>query len=465
MRQVRIKSLVAILTLIAAGMLRAETIIPAKLSLNDAVRLSMGMNVSLKSAVEAQKASLSDLRIAKFNTTYSAGSNLNIQHSSSSTGLSQLVFSDLNYANPIGTEAVLRLSPLGVGNQFGAVGLLVRQPLLKGKGNLSTRGLQLLGAQSDVTIRNHELYRAQQTTVMNVIEAYYGAVLARERLKVQEDAVTIAQEVADGTRKREAAGLMTGIQVTRADFNVARTKDSFNIQSQSTRGSLDRLMLAIGGGIGETPDLTDPLPEVVPDPPALEEAIKTAIIKRPELRVLDERIANQTRDLSVRKDAFRPGLNAVARFDSTNPDKGLISGSLFDMGSTVLGVEFNVPLDQRALRENHDTAERTLAILQEQQNFEMDQITEEVRGAYREVETAKLSFQIYGQNLAVAEDGLRLAKRMVEEGEGSNRDILDAQDALTSTQSGVLSAKTDLYLAGIRLRYAMGEDLMTMGSK
>ena len=465
MRRLKVKSLVAILTLIAPGMLRAETIIPAKLSLGDAVRLSMGLNVSLKSAAEAQKASLSGLRIAKLNTSYSVGSNLNVEHSSSTSGLSQLVFSDLNYTNPIGTEAVLRLSPLGVGNQFGSVGLLVRQPLMKGRGILSQRGSLLRSAQSDVTIREYDLYRSRQTTVLSVIESYYGAVLAQERLKVEEQALFIAEEVADGTRKREAAGLMTGIQVTRSDLNVARTRDSLNLQRQSSRGSLDKLMLAIGGGIGETPELTDPLPETAPEPPTLEDAIRTALIKRPELRVLDERIANQTRALAIRRDAFRPALNAVARFDSTNPDTGLISGSMFDMGSTVLGVEFNVPIDTRALQENHDTAKRSLAIIQEQQNFEMDQITEEVRRAYRDLEAAKLSFEIYSQNLAVALDGLRLARRMVEEGEGSNRDVLDAQDALTSTQSGVLSAKTDLYLAGIRLRYAMSEDLTTVGSK
>lgn len=465
MRRFKVESLLAILILIASGIACAETIIPAKLSLGDAVRLSMGLNVSLKSAAEAQKASLSGLRIAKLSTSYSVGSNLNVQHSSSSSGLSQLVFSDLNYANPVGTEAVLRLSPFGVGNQFGSVGLLVRQPLMKGRGILSQRGSLLRNAQSDVTVREYDLYRSRQTTVMSVIESYYGAVLAQERLKVEEQALSIAEEVADGTRKREAAGLMTGIQVTRSDLNVARTRDSLNLQRQSSRGSLDRLMLAIGGGIGEIPELTDPLPETAPETPTLEDAIKTALIKRPELRVLDERIANQTRDLAIRRDAFRPALNAIARFDSTNPDTGLISGSMFDMGSTVLGVEFNVPIDTRALQENHDTAKRSLAIIHEQQNFEMDQITEEVRRAYRDLEAAKLSYQIYSQNLAVAEDGLRLARRMVEEGEGSNRDVLDAQEALSSTRSGVLSAKTDLYLAGIRLRYAMGEDLTTVGSK
>jgi cobalt-zinc-cadmium efflux system outer membrane protein len=352
-----------------------------------------------------------------------------------------------------------------VGSSFGSVGVLVRQPLMQGRGRLSPRGYEVLNARSDVTVRQYDLFQARQATIVGVIEAYYGAVLAQERVKVRERAVAIAQEVADGSRKREEAGLMTGLQVTRADINVARTKDDLNLARQSSRGQLDRLMLAVGTGIGETPELTDPLPDTVPELPTIEEAIKTAVVKRTELKALDVRIANQERDLAMRKDAFRPALNAVARFDSTNPDTGLISGSIFDMGSTVLGVELSLPLDKRALQANRDITEKELQILRERQDYQTDQITEEVRRAYRGVESAKISLEIYGQNLVTAEEGLRLAQRMVEEGEGSNRDVLDAQQALSEVEVGVLSAKTDLFLAGVRMRQAMGEDLTVMVSK
>jgi outer membrane protein TolC len=54
---------------------------------------------------------------------------------------------------------------------------------------------------------------------------------------------------------------------------------------------------------------------------------------------------------------------------------------------------------------------------------------------------------------------------MVEEGIDDNRIVLDAQDSLTQVESGLLSARVDLYLANINLRYAMGQDLTDMGSK
>ena len=446
-------------------MLRGEEIIPAKLSLDDAISISLGVNVSLKSAVQAQKASETRLHVTQLNTSYSMGSTVNLERSPTSSTFSNLVYSDLNYENLIGTTATVRLSPLGVGSSFGSVGLLLKQPLMQGRGRLSQKGYDVLNARSDVTVREYDLFQARQDTILGVIEAYYGAVLSQERVTVAEQALSISKEVADGSRKREAAGLMTGLQVTRADIQVARTNDDLNLARQSSRGSLDRLMLAIGAGMGETPELTDPLPETVPDLPPLEEAIKAAVVKRTELKALDVRIANQQRDLDMRKDAFRPALNAVARFDSTNPDTGLISGSIFDMGSTVLGVELSLPLDKRALQANKDIAEKDLQILRDRQDYQTDQITEEVRRAYRAVESAKISLEIYTQNLTTAQDGLHYAERLVEEGEGSNRDVLDAQQALSEVQVGLLSAKTELYLASMRLKQAMGEDLTTMVSK
>ena len=73
--------------------------------------------------------------------------------------------------------------------------------------------------------------------------------------------------------------------------------------------------------------------------------------------------------------------------------------------------------------------------------------------------------EILAQNKTSAEDNLRIANRMMEEGEGSSRDVLDAQLAVTEVDSSLLSAKTDLFLATIDLKRAMGEDISTMEFK
>jgi outer membrane protein TolC len=164
-------------------------------------------------------------------------------------------------------------------------------------------------------------------------------------------------------------------------------------------------------------------------------------------------------------DELRPGISAVARFQSSNDDEGMLTGSLFSLGSTTIGIEVDIPLDKRQRVEERDIAARELDILEEQRSFQMEEIAEEVRSSYLSYESNRISLGIETERLADAKENLRIAERMVEEGEADNRDVLSAQEALVNAESGIISAKTDLYLATMELRYAMGEDLTTMGSR
>lgn len=130
-----------------------------------------------------------------------------------------------------------------------------------------------------------------------------------------------------------------------------------------------------------------------------------------------------------------------------------------------MGLELRLPLDKRAIKEEQEIAERELNILNEQRAFQAERIAEEVRSAYRALESTSTSLDILTTNLEVAKQNLHIAERMVEEGQGDNRDVLSAQEALTRAESGIISAKIDLYLATLELKYAIGEDLTTVGSK
>jgi outer membrane protein len=444
---------------------RAESVIPAKLSVADAVGIALGLNPDLKQAEEAKRASMSKLRIASYHTSLNFGSSTSLQRAPGSSDLSSLVSTQLSYESPFGTTGAVAISPLGMGSKHGALGLSLTQPLSKGSGMFSSKGLALKSAQSDVTVQNKQLFLSRQATVQGVVEAYYGAVLAREEVKVREQAVKFAEEAADGWRKREKEGSAAGIDVTRSDIQVSQTKNALNSQQRTARNSLDQLMIAIGSGVGETPELTDAVPQTEITTPALADAVNTALANRAELTVYDERLGEQARQLARAKDQLRPQLDLVARFNGAGDSTGLIGRSIFDQGLLATGIEYSIPLDQRVSQENRDTATRQLDVLRNLRLFQMDQITEQVRSAYRRVDSARASLAILAQNKTTAMENLRIANRMMEEGEGSSRDILDAQQAITEVDSSLLSADTDLYLAAIDLKRAMGEDITQMGFK
>lgn len=462
----RLRTVLTILMLLSTSpaALWAADSVPEKLSLAQAVAMALEANVGLKSAEEAHLASLSRLRVATLPTSLDAVSTARLEHSSDETDSSSLAYGELSYRNLFGTEASFAVSPFGFGSERASVGLTIRHPLTTGRGVLSEKGALAESARSSVSIRKEQLYMSRQSTVLAVIQAYYRAVLAREQVKIQEEAITIAEQALDGARKREKARLIAGIEVSRAEINLALTRDALNIQRAAARGTLDRLMLAIGQGMGQSPELelTDPVPDVNPATPDLGEAIKIALANRSELAVYDEQLADEERSVAIAEEQLRPELDVVARFSSTSTDTGFVSGSIIDLGYSTAGIELRFPLDKRATREERDTASRALNILREQRAFETEEISEQVRAAVRALESARTSLSIYSQNLDVAKERHRLAERMVEEGEGSNREVLEAQEALTRVKGGLLSAKVDLYLATVNLKYAMGEDLTTM---
>ena len=433
--------------------------VPAKLSLQDAIGLALKTHVNVKATEADQLASLSRLRMEEINTTLSLGADSNMGHSSESSEVSGRTFGSLTLETPAGTLASFDVTPFGTGEERGYVGMSIRQPLVKGRGGLSEKSDALLSARSSVAMMRQELFQSRQSTILNVMEAYFGAVLEREQVKIQERGLEIARISAEGYRKREAEQLVTGLDVRRAELNVAETEDDLNLQQQRARSSVDRLMLAIGAGVGRIPELTDTVPDIAEDPPTLEEAIKIALQNRPELHIYEERLANEKRSVAMARDQLRPDLAVVAGFRSTNLDTGIIGGSIFDQGYSSVGLEFRVPLDKRIIKETRDIASRALGILEEQRTYERERIVEDVRQAYRTLEQAKISQGIYSTNLDRAKEQLYFAQRLMEEGEGSSRDTLEAQGSLTRVESGMLSAKTDIYLARMRLKNAMGEDL------
>ena len=463
----RYLTVIAILAIAVACIIpsRAEKAIPAKLSVADAVGIALGLNPDLMQAEEARRASLSKLRIAGYNTSLNFGSSAGLDRASGNTDLSLLVSSQLSYESPFGTKASLEISPLGIGNKQGGLGLLLTHPLRRGSGILSSKGLALRSAQSDVTVQSRQLFLSRQATVQGVIEAYYHAVLAREEVKVQEQAVKFAEEAAEGWRKREKEGMAAGIDVSRSEIQVSQTRNSLNSQQRSARNALDNLMIAIGGGVGETPELTDSVPQTDIATPSLADAVNTALANRAELTIYDEGLGEQARQFAQAKDQLRPQLDLVAGFNGSRDSEGFIGGSIFNQGFLTTGIQYSMPLDRRIIRENRDTAARQLDVLRNLRLFQMDQIAEQVRSAYRRVDSARASLQILAQNKTVAVENLRIANRMMEEGEGSSRDVLDAQQAITEVDSNLLSANTDLYLATIDLKRATGEDITQMGFK
>lgn len=442
-----------------------EQLAPTKLSLRDALVTALDSNPKLKSAQKDHLNAVAQTRIAELATSFSVGGSATAAHSPDQSSRSGRLFGSATYMNLFGTEATLNISPLASGEERGSVGFSLSHPLMKRKGVLSEKSDQVLSARSNAVVRERDVFLQKQAIVQDVIDNYFRAVQAREQVKVQESALAIAEKTAEIARKREEAGLDRGLDVVRAEATVAENRDALNLEKQSARGAIDRLMVAIGSGVGQTPELTDEVPETADSDLTLTQAIETALKNRSEFFVFDQQIDTQTRKLAIAKEDLKPSLEFMTQFRSSERDGGALSTNLFSEGYFDAGLVYRFPIDRRAATERLSSEARDLDILSKLRAFQTEQVVEQVRQAYREMDAARTSLDINTRNLKIAEDRLRLAERMVEEGEGTNREVLDAQDGLTRVKSSIISAKANLYLANINLKYYMGEDLTTLVAK
>lgn len=449
------------LTLICLVVCAGE-VFPAEqdqLSIRQALDQAFSVNPSLRQSRKNLDETKVRADIAAIDTSLTAAASANSSTGQDSRDTSAVVSGRWERKEPSGSSSSVEYAPIGIGDDRGALALQHRIPLVRGKNQLSSKYNEIMNAQSALRIQEKQEFLTSQATVLAVISSYLGAVLAREQIIVQEKALSVTQEAATSARKRADAGLIAELEVSRADINVAQTQDALNSQVQAYRAAVDNLMQTIGQGVGQDPVLTDSVPEVVEQLPPLNLAVEQALQNRAELSVYDQQIADRTRKTLIKSDQLAPSLDAVAGFSTFNNRSGVLSSSIFNRGSLTFGLEYRITLDKRILTAEKEIDQRDLLLFADLRAYEMEKIAADVREAYRSVQRASDSLSILGQNLETTQENLRLAQRMVEEGLSSNREVLDAQTALTRVESGVLSAKLQLYMATLNLKSAMGEDL------
>ena len=440
--------------------LNANSATLEKLSLKQAIDYTLTANPQIKESKNSLLSSQSRLLIASHQMSSSAGADSTLRDNAFTNSTQARAFGRWEYFNFGGTTASIDLTPFADGNSNTGVNFQLRKPFGRGSGYLSDRGYSLLNAQSNLSVQQNQTFLSRQGAVLAVVRSYFNAVLAREQISVQEKALATTKQQAIDAKKRSDAGLIAEIEVSRAEIQVAQSEEALNQRVQSAKAALDNLLLNIGEGMGQTPELVDSIPEVEAAPvvPEQDAALKVAMVNRKQLINYDIQLSDQQRSLEIVSDQLKPSIDAIANFNTSGRQNN--NQNIFDNKDLTVGLQYSIPLDKKIIQEQRKMSERELELLTQLRSFEVDQVNNDVRNAYRSLDSAKASLNILGQNLQTAKNNLSMAQRMVEEGLSSNREVLDAQESLRSVESGILSARVNYYLAALNVKDAMGEDLI-----
>ncbi len=307
-------------------------------------------------------------------------------------------------------------------------------------------------ARTGIEVATLDAEATKRDTMATVGLLYMEALRAEAAVKASEANIELNRQLLKLAQDRKAAGLATGLDVTRAQGQLENEKQRLLVaQNQSDRTKLN-LIRSIGIDFEINLILTDKLRLVELETQTPTEALQVARENRVELEAQARRQKLASLTLSSVTHERIPSLSASG-------DYGFIGlGIENTLPTRTLGVTLSVPLYDGGQREGRISESRS-QVRQEQIRMKdvSDQVTLEVRDALLTIASAK-------QQVLVSQDGLRLALRELElarerfaVGVANNVEVTNAQTSVARARDNVIEALFNFNAARINLARAQGQ--------
>ena len=220
-----------------------------------------------------------------------------------------------------------------------SLNVYLSQQLLAGAGRFVNRR-NIIIAENNRKIADLAFAQQAITTTTNTINAYWELAYARENVKVQQQAVTVAEKLYNDNKKQLEIGTMAPLDVTRAESELAA--DRTNLIVAQTTQLQDEIVLK--NYISKDPTASnlinvEVIPTDKPESPAaieaasFEDAVKEAFQKRPDVQEQYYNLKNADVDVRATKNALLPTATLGLQYSSY----GLAGNSLTTTSTTIAG--------------------------------------------------------------------------------------------------------------------------------
>ena len=204
-----------------------------------------------------------------------------------------------------------------------ALTVTITQPLLRGFGTLPNTRL-IIEAKRTIKVGLSQLEQQVMATTTQVSNDYWELVYARENVKVEEAALGVSQRLYEENSRRLEIGTLSSLDVLTAQSQLASDKQAL-VQAQSVQLQDETTLL---NDITKNP-LDGPLlrAEIIPTTPIstpdtgenirIEDAVKEAWQKRPELKQAALNLENAGTDVKATKNELLPSVNIFGEYIAT----------------------------------------------------------------------------------------------------------------------------------------------------
>ena len=317
-------------------------------------------------------------------------------------------------------------------------------------------------AYNKITKYAEQLAQMQHATgmedlILNTDKAYWQVVSLVNKKKLAESYLELLETLDSDIDKMIAEGVAT--KADGLSVKVKRNEAEVTLMKVENGLSLSKMVLCQICGLPLDSDisLADEDMENLTLPNLYTESnVNTALANRHELKSLELASQIYRQKVNVVRSEFLPSLALTANYAVTNPS--LVNG--FEnkfRGFWAAGVVLKIPVFHwgegiykvRAAKAEANIARYQLEDVKEKVELQVTQSSYKVNEATKQLHMAE-------QNMDKAEENLRFATLGFKEGVIPTSNVLEAQTAWLSAQSGKIDAQIDMKMSELYLQKSMG---------
>jgi len=418
---------------------------------------------------------------------------------SAATSLSRTFLNGATFTTRVGFDLVQLMQPTKLFSRsfFGDASITI--PLLRGSGqHIVTE--PLTQAEREVLYGVWRFERYKKEFVTDLIESYFTVFNSEDQVHNLEENYKGLVRASRRAQRLAEAGKTPQAQVDQAIQNELRARDRWIVSRQTFERDLDLFAIKIGlptdVDIALNRDEFNTLKEyintrlahlftidemalslpfdapIVLVPPSSkdrgpleqepDDAIRTALANRLDLRIKQGRVHDAQRRVVVAADQLGPELSLFGSVSvgerRSLSDASLNSNNRIDFSNGIYTglLTLDLPLERTAeasaYRDSYILLERAVRDVQEME----DQIKLQIRNGIRNLRQFRASLKIQYQAVKLAERRVYGASLNLEAGRAEIRDLLEAQEALLSSQNSFTAAMVNYRVAEIRMQSDLG---------
>ncbi len=300
-------------------------------------------------------------------------------------------------------------------------------------------------ARSTERVAELQIEQVRQQLRLATVEAFFGVIVARQRLEVARQAVQTARR----EEERVASLVQQGLLVSSDLLASQAQRAEFEQQAIATEGALAVAMASLNTVLGRPPaapvEPAGELPARMPAEPPLEPWLAAALEERFDLAAARALTEQARLALHAARGQWQPSLSLFAQYGASSHD--LSSGS----SDFTVGARLALDLfDQgRPARVSRAVAEVRAAEALERQR--QQEASLEIIEAYQQLRAARQQLEVTAAAVSQAAETLRIVRDRHEVGLTTITELLRSQTALLGAQTNRIEARYQQTVSYARL--------------